>query len=127
MKKYALAAACFLAACGGSAGLQEGRWTGDLTPMNHPDRTSPIAYDVDYSTGKLSIALVGPDGGAIPARDARLDADTLRFSFNEPEEGVPLRCALGGDGAGGFSGRCTDADGKWARFTMRPPSPSSAP
>lgn len=112
---------CLLAACGTSAQLEEGRWTGALTPMNHPDMANPVVYDVRYEGRALHIELIGPGGAAVPTREVRLEADTLRFTFDEPEEGVPLRCALGREGAGGFEGRCADAAGKWAEFTMRPP------
>lgn len=66
---------------------------------------NPIAYDVRYAGEVLIINLIGSDGTVLPKR----------------EEEVPLRCALGRDGSGGFAGRCADASGKWARFTMRPP------
>lgn len=110
-----------LAACASPERLDEGRWTGTLTPMNHPEMANPVAYDVGYAGDTLRIALVGPGGGTLPTRDVRLTADTLHFAFNEPEEQVPLRCALGREPTGGFAGRCTDASGQWARFTMQPP------
>ena len=103
--------------------LAEGRWSGTLTPMNHPEMENPIAYDVGYEGDDLRIDLVGPDGAALPTRDVRLTADTLFFVFDEPEENVPLRCALARDETDHLAGRCTDASGKWARFTMQPPEP----
>lgn len=127
MRKVFIVAFFFFAACATSPRLQEGRWTGSLTPMNHPDMANPVAYDVDYEGDVLQIALVGPSGAAVPTRDIHLSADTLRFTFDEPEENVPLQCALASDGAGGFAGRCADESGKWARFTMRPPRSTSAP
>lgn len=112
-----------LAACEPAAPtLQEGTWTGGLTPMNHPDMVTPLTYDVRAEDGAYAIALVGPGGGAVPMRSVRLEGDTLRYVFNEPEEGVALRCALGRQGDGSYAGRCTDPDGKWARFTMTPPA-----
>lgn len=121
MKNALFVTFCLFAACGTSAELEEGRWTGAITPMNHADVENPVAYDVRYEGSALHIDLVGPGGAAVATREVRLETDTLRFTFNEPEEGVPLRCALARDGAGGFAGRCTDVDRKWARFTMRPP------
>lgn len=121
MNKTLCATICLVAACGASAELEEGRWTGDLTPMNHPDIANPVVYDVRYEGSALHIDLIGPGGAVVPTREVSLETDTLRFNFNEPEEGVPLRCALRRDGSGGFAGRCADVDGKWARFTMRPP------
>jgi hypothetical protein len=46
----------------------------------------------------------------------------LHYRFDEPEEGVTLQCALGHRADGHFDGRCTDAAGQWARFTMMPPA-----
>jgi hypothetical protein len=113
-----------LAACGSPDRLAEGRWSGTLTPMNHPEMANPIAYDVGYEADALHIAVVGPEDTALPTRGVRLTADTLYFAFDEPEENVPLRCALGRENADHFAGRCTDTAGKWARFTMQPPEQS---
>ena len=102
--------------------LPEGTWTGALTPMNHPEMANPVTYAVRYDDGALAIDLIGPNGSATTTRDVQLEADTLRFAFDEPEEGITLRCALGGTAEHGFAGRCADASGKWARFTMAPPA-----
>ena len=110
-----------LAACDSPDRLTEGRWTGTLAPMNHPEMANPVAYAVDYEGDALTIDLVGPDGAALPTRDVRLTTDTLYFVFGEPEANIPLRCALGRENPEGFAGRCTDAAGQWARFTMLPP------
>lgn len=118
--KYLLCLLVPLAACGPSTRLEEGRWTGTLTPMNHPEMANPVAYEVRYEDDALTIDLAGPGGASLSTRDLRLTADSLYFTFDEPEEDVALDCALGRD-ADGFVGRCTDAEGKWARFTMQPP------
>ena len=99
--------------------LPEGAWSGGLVPMNHPDLMTPLTYAVRYREGRLLIDI----DGAGPTRDARLEGDTLRFGFTEPEEGVPLDCALGRQADGRLIGRCTAPDGQWARFTMIPPQP----
>lgn len=112
---------CLLVACQSAPCLEEGQWTGSLTPMNHPDMSNPIAYQVAHADGQLRINIIGPDGSPVPARDIRLEKDTLFFTFNEPEEQVPLDCALGENESGSYSGRCTDASGKWAAFSMTPP------
>lgn len=100
--------------------LRAGTWWGALTPMNHPEMANPVSYDVSYPDGVLAIALTGPGGETLPTRDLRLDGDTLRFVFDEPDAGLPLICALGRNGDD-FAGRCTDPGGQWARFTMLPP------
>ena len=128
MTRLALVGCLSLAACSPPRPVPDppclavGTWTGGLAPMHHPDRVTPLTYRVGYDGDALTLAVGGPDGVAIPARDVALRADTLRFVFDEPEEGVPLRCALGAGEAGAFEGRCADASGKWARFTMTPPA-----
>ena len=126
MNRILLGALCLLAACSTSNTLEEGRWTGALTPMNHPEMANPVAYDVRYEGDALTIDLLGPGSEAIPTREVMFDGDTLRFVFDEPEEGVPLRCALGATDPGGFAGRCADAFGQWAMFTMLPPGSTDA-
>lgn len=116
-----LAVLLALAACVSTSSLPEGRWTGALTPQRHPEMETPVAYDVRYEGDALAIDLIGPGGTPVPTRDVRLTPDALLFAFDEPEEGVPLDCRLERDGGGSFAGRCTDAEGQWARFTMRPP------
>lgn len=130
--RFLAVALCVFTACGQKndsttelqaqdAQLKEGLWTGVIVPMHHPEQETPLSYVVTHPEEILSIAIVGPDGSLLLTRDARLDGDTLRFVFNEPEEGVELTCALGAV-QGAYEGRCTDASGKWARFTMSPPA-----
>jgi hypothetical protein len=90
--------------------------------MNHPEMANPVTYDVRYSEGTLAIDLIGPGGAQLQARAIRHTPDSLHFAFDEPEEGVTLQCALGHRADGHFDGRCTDAAGQWARFTMMPPA-----
>lgn len=121
MNRSLLALVCLLAGCGTSPGIEEGRWSGVLTPMNHPDMANPVAYDVRHEGGLLAIDLIGPGGEGVATHNPRLEGDTLFFAFHEPEEQVRLECALGPDSMRGFAGRCVDASGQWARFTMEPP------
>lgn len=114
-----------VAACAPSTAppaLSEGTWTGTLTPMNHPEIATPITYDVHYPAGTLAIDLVGPNDTRIATRAVRLTADSLHFTFDEPEEDATLQCALGRQSDSHFDGRCTDIAGQWARFTMMPPA-----
>jgi hypothetical protein len=90
--------------------------------MHHPEMVNPVTYDVRYSEGTLAIDLIGPNDTRIPTRAVHLSTDSLHYRFDEPEEGVTLQCALGHRADGHFDGRCTDAAGQWARFTMMPPA-----
>ena len=58
MKKTILILLGLIAACSAQPGLQEGTWTGGLTPMNHPDMIIPLTYEVSRVDGHLSIALI---------------------------------------------------------------------
>jgi erythromycin esterase len=121
MRKASLSLLLLLSSCAGPSRLEEGRWTGALTPMNHPEIANPVAYEVRYEGDILAIELIGPGGELVQMRETRLDGDTLFFAFDEPEEQVPLECSLARDAAGAFAGRWMDVSGKWARFTMVPP------
>ena len=107
-----------LAACS-SAKLTEGTWNGSLTPMNHPDMSAPIQYDVAYSGDQLELSIIGPDGQKIPTQNAAFAKGKVTFDFPEPEEGVMLHCSLSEEGVNSYAGRCTDDSGKWATFTMQ--------
>ncbi len=97
-------------------------WSGGLTPMNHLDQVTPLSFDITYQDDELAMVLGGPEGIQVPIRNARVDGDTLRFAFNEPEVGVELNCALAKGIEPAFEGRCADETGKWALVTMNPPS-----
>jgi hypothetical protein len=122
MTTRCLALLCLLAACAPTtpAPLPEGTWTGGLTPMNHPDVVSPLTYEVRRAGEELALTLVSEDVQT-PARDVEVAGDTLSFVFNEPEAGVLLTCALARQADASYAGRCVDAGGKWAHFTMKPP------
>lgn len=121
MKYLTLSLLILSTACQTAPKLPEGRWNGSLTPMNHPDMQNQVAYNVSYESDKLQISLIGPNNSTVDVQNPRIEGDTLFFAFNEPEEHVLLRCALVGEEADGFAGRCTAPSGKWAHFTMRPP------
>lgn len=112
-----------LVSCQSSPQIEEGYWTGTLTPMNHPDLSNPMGYEVSYEDDSLTIQIVGPDSSLVTVYNTRVENDTLFFQFDEPEEQVTLDCMLASqeNPNEGFAGRCTDESGKWARFTMIPP------
>ena len=112
---------CVLIGCSSSPQLKAGTWTGSLTPMNHPEINNSISYKISYPNDQLNIMLIGPNGTKTETREVYLRADTLFFTFDEPEEQVALNCALARERKGVFVGRCSDSAGKWARFTMKAP------
>lgn len=124
MRRLLLSAVLLSAACTGApseapAPLAEGRWAGSLTPMNHPDQATPVAFDIREDRGAWTVTLLGPGGATLPGRDVSWDGATLRFTFDEPEAGVPLACAWTSREGAVLAGRCTDADGRWAQFDVR--------
>ncbi|NBB89944.1 MAG: hypothetical protein GVY23_01915 [Spirochaetes bacterium] len=113
-----------VAGCSSSPDVPEGKWTGTLTPMNHPEMQTPVAYNVATQDGGLTVDVIGPNGNVVRAEEPELQGDTLAFHFPEPEENVMLTCRLGrtNEIPDGFAGRCTDGSGQWAHFTMTPPA-----
>jgi len=101
--------------------LASGLWTGDLTPMNHPDMSTPLQFQVSHTEDALDIIIEGPGDMRLRTRGTRIEGDTLRFNFIEPEAMVSLRCALGGAAETGYQGRCQDNTGQWAQVRMLPP------
>jgi len=101
--------------------LAAGQWIGDLVPMNHPDHATPLRFDIEVEDAVIRLTVVGPDSTGLEAYDVSLSADTLRYTFDEPEADVPLRCVLARADGGSFEGRCADEGGKWAHVRMRPP------
>lgn len=123
--------ACAIALCSLSAlAAQEapelldlGVWSGELTPMHHPDAQTPLRLAVSRPAGSLVIEIRGPDDLALPTQDVTASEAGVVFSFFEPEADVLLRCDLRFGEGGALRGRCTDPSGKWASLTMRPPHP----
>ena len=105
--------------------IPTGTWTGTLTPQNHPDLHLPMTYTVAECAEGLAITLASAAGQDAEARDVRVTAERIHFSFDEPEENVPLTCDLRRGEDGAFAGRCTATDGKYATFTMEPPAQST--
>jgi len=117
----AAASSSGLSAQQGRPSLEVGVWSGDLTPMHHPDVRTPLRFTVSESAGGPSIEIHGPDGLVLPTHEVTVSTAGVAFSFLEPEADVPLRCDLRFDQDGGLNGRCSDRDGKWAILRMRPP------
>lgn len=121
MKKLLLISFCLATACNTSSELKEGRWSGHLTPMNHPEMSIPVSYDVTYTERGLNVSIIGSDGVPVLTQNPHIERDTLFFVFIEPEEQVSLDCALARQDTSGFTGKCIDSSGKWAQFTMVSP------
>ena len=117
----AFASASALAAQEAPGQLDLGVWSGELTPMHHPDIHTSLQFAVSAPVGSPVIEIRGPDEVVIPTHDLSVSEAGVVFSFFEPEADVPLRCDLRFQATGALLGRCTDPNGKWASLTMRPP------
>ena len=110
-----------LPACSAPETLPDGRWTGSLTPMNHPEMRTPLSYTVSHPDGVLAISMDGPGGEGMPFINPVFELGSLSYAFIEPEGGNRLRCRLDQQPDATLEGRCTDPSGKWALFRMVPP------
>lgn len=103
--------------------LPEGKWSGVMIPADNPSDRSAVYYRLQYAEGGLAI-LVGMSGmDSQPAESVLLSADSLKFVFEHPEAGHPMRCALGSRDNGSYEGPCVTPDGSSTYFTMVPPDP----
>ena len=101
--------------------LDTGIWSGELTPMHHPDVHTSLQFAVSAPAGSPVIEIKGPDDVVIPTHDVSVSEAGVVFSFFEPEADVLLQCDLRFQETGALLGRCTDPQGKWASLTMRRP------
>ena len=108
--------------CQGNRVLQEGRWSGSLSPGNHPEMSTPLEYDVENEGDRIVINIIGPDKSILETRDVTFTDNVLSFKFTEPEESVELTCNLTEDKDATYQGKCKDQEGKWALFKMVPPT-----
>ena len=108
-------------ACASGNHLSTGVWQGTMTPMNHPDMITNLQFDISQESEGTRIEIWGPGGMIIPTQDVSVNRGHLSFTFLEPEQNVQLTCNFTGDNQSGFEGRCEDAEGKWAQFSLTPP------
>lgn len=111
----ALTAVTLLPIPGAAQVLEEGTWTGTMTPPEGGD--APVTYDVSRGPGGLEITMTVEGMDPRPLRDIRLEDDVLRFTF---DMGVEVTCNLTARDGGGFAGPCGDEDRQAGRLTMTP-------
>ena len=127
MKHILLAAALAvltltLAPAATAQSLEEGMWTGTMTPPGDGDGVD-IGYEVKMDGDVLMIALV-------PPADAGAEADRYEFSEIRMEDGnlvfwwqpgPRVDCVLEPIDGGGFEGECSDSSGDTGILSMHPP------
>ena len=97
--------------------LETGTWTGTISD---PDGESfSISFEVQNTSDTLAVTMVGPGGERMAFSNIRFDEGKLLFTW---EPGVAINCALSPVERGGYSGPCTDEEGKTGQITMTPPA-----
>ena len=104
-----------LPATGSAQDLQDGMWSGTMTP---PDGTDvPITYQVSHPNAELAITFVSPMGNS-SFSDIRFEDGVLLFSWSP---GPLLECELEPQEKGGYYGDCIDDSGTTGQLRMTPP------
>jgi len=99
----------------GAQQLEQGTWTGTMSPPE--GEGVPVTYSVGVTDGALSIVMNNAQLGDMPFSDARLDGDELTFWW---EPGTRVDCTLRRQSDRSFAGTCSAGNGDGA-LTMVPP------
>lgn len=87
--------------------------------MDKPANRIDLTYEVDNQQKDVSLEIFGPRGMNIQTNGLEMSKDTLFFSFDKMDQTGKLSCALKKVNKKYYYGRCTDAEGRWAVFTMK--------
>jgi len=117
--RYILFLAILLISCSTSQQLPSGQWSGHFSSMNKPDNPINLKYKVGLQQDTISLEIYGPQGMYIQTDGLAMTKDTLFFSYEKLDQTGTLSCALKKVNRHYYYGRCTDAEGKWAVFTMK--------
>jgi len=108
-----------LTSCSTAKKLPSGQWSGYFSPMDQADKRTMLKYEVGHQQENVSLQIFGPQGMNIQTNGLEISKDTLFFSFNKMNQSGLLSCALKKVNKNYYYGRCTDAEGRWAVFTMK--------
>jgi len=111
--------AIMLTSCSTTQKLPSGLWSGYFSSMDKPDTQTSLSYEVDHRQENVSLQIFGPRGMNIQTKGIEMTKDTLFFSFSKMDQTGSLSCALKKVNKNYYYGRCTDAEGRWAIFTMK--------
>jgi hypothetical protein len=77
MKVYALVLVALLCAAPAFAADVDGKWAGTITT---PMGDIPISFDLKADGTTLTGTTQGPDGGSLPIKNGKIDADKISFT-----------------------------------------------
>lgn len=121
MKYVLLGLAVFLSAALAPAvlaqTLQDGTWTGTVTPPN--GEVIEVTYEVHTMNDTLHIRIATPQFGSFDFKDIVVKDDALLFSWTPGNDF--LTCDLKRRDDGSYEGECVDAGGVPGVLLMRPP------
>lgn len=117
--RFILFLTIILSSCSTTKKLPSGPWSGYFSSMDKPDNRINLKFEVNHQQENVSLQIFGPRGMDIQTNGVAMTKDTLYFSFNKMDQTGLLSCALKKVNKNYYYGRCTDAEGRWAVFTMK--------
>jgi hypothetical protein len=94
----------------------DGKWTGSIdTPMGN----IPIEFNFKADGSTLNGSMLGPDGGQIPIKNGKLDANKISFNVSIDFGGMSLDFAYTGTLSGDTLQMSSDFMGMPFMFSMK--------
>lgn len=100
---------------GSAQDLQDGVWTGTVSPPGGED--VDVTYEVSHEGSELAVKMVTPMGN-FPFAEVRFEEGVLLFSWSP---GPVLECRLDPDDDGSYYGDCVEEDDEPGQLLMVPP------
>jgi hypothetical protein len=102
--------------------MQQGTWSGSITPPN--SGSVQVTFDVVMAGDTTKITAKGTPAGDLPFSNVRVAADRVTFSF---DVGTIVSCTLMTQENGGYKGNCLDSNGDTGVIEMLPPKKGDRP
>ena len=93
MKTCALIVLVLLYAVPARAADVDGKWTGSLAT---PNGDVNVGFDFKSDGAALTGSTTGPDGGAIPIKDGKIDGNKISFLVSLDVGGMPFELSYNG-------------------------------
>jgi hypothetical protein len=122
MKVASLLIACSalligLPAASSAQTIEAGTWTGTVQPPGN--EVYQVTCVVSGTKDSVAITIRQEQLGSFPARDIRVLADRITFTWSPGNDNV--KCILMKKDDSSFAGDCTDAEGGTGHLVMIPP------
>ena len=97
-----------------------GDWTGSIEWRNAP----PVALSgqLEECLEGYKLTLDSEDGFYRTDQVVDIEGDAVRFDMTNSRRNYTLVCTVEPQDDGTYAGRCSTADGVWARVSLEPPS-----